>query len=60
MDRNGKKTKASPKSPQSERSDLKSKSRGVVDQIAQDARAGADPRAAKASGSLAKSARGSR
>lgn len=57
MDRNGKKTKASPKFPQSERSDLKAKSRGALEQTAQDARAGADPRAARAPGATARPAR---
>ena len=60
MDRNGKKTKAAPKSPQSERSDLKTQSRGTLDRIAQDARGGADPGRTKTSGSPTSSKRGSR
>ena len=48
MDRNGKKAKATNRSPRSERSDLKAKARGALDQINQGARTGAAARDAKA------------
>jgi hypothetical protein len=54
MDRHGKKAKATTATPHSERSDLKAKSRGPLDQIGLGARAGADARGAKAHGALAR------
>jgi hypothetical protein len=56
MDRNGKKAKAKTTTMHSERSDLKVKSRSPLDQIGLGARAGTDPRGAKAPGGLAKPA----
>jgi len=55
MDRHGKKAKATTATPHSERSDLKAKSRGPLDQIALGARAGIDPRGVKAHRALSKS-----
>jgi hypothetical protein len=55
MDRHGKKAKATTATPHSERSDLKAKSRGPLDQIALGVRAGVDPRSAKAHRTLARS-----
>jgi hypothetical protein len=48
MDRHGKKAKAAAPTPHSERSDMKAKSRGPLEQIGLGARAGAGPRSAKA------------
>jgi hypothetical protein len=54
MDRHGKKAKAAPTTPHSERSDLKAKSRSPLDQIGLGARAGTDPRSVKAHDAHAK------
>jgi hypothetical protein len=56
MDRHGKKAKARTTTVHSERSDLKAKSRGPLDQIGLGARTGTDLRSAKAHGALAKTA----
>jgi hypothetical protein len=50
MDRHGKKSKAIPKAPHSERSDLKAKSHDLLGQIDLDARATAQDRGARSRG----------
>ena len=54
MDRHGKKAKAKPATANSQRSDLKAKAHGPLDQINHVARGGSDPHGAKGQGSAAR------